>query len=37
MKDEAEKNLMFVGLQGMIDPPRPEVRQAMKECQGSWY
>lgn len=31
-EDEAEKNLIFVGLQGMIDPPRPEAKQAIKEC-----
>jgi Ca2+-transporting ATPase len=30
---EAEKNLVFLGLQGMIDPPRPEVKQAVKECR----
>ena len=30
---EAEKNLILVGLQGMIDPPRPEVKQAIKECR----
>ncbi|MGM7681760.1 calcium-translocating P-type ATPase, SERCA-type [Cytobacillus sp. Hm23] len=29
---EAEKDLVFIGLQGMIDPPRPEVKQAVKEC-----
>lgn len=30
---EAEKGLTLIGLQGMIDPPRPEVRQAVKECK----
>ncbi|GIN61471.1 calcium-transporting ATPase [Robertmurraya siralis] len=30
---EAEKDLIFIGLQGMIDPPRPEVKQAVKECK----
>lgn len=42
MKDEAttefsepsdiEKDLIFVGLTGMIDPVRPEVKPAIKEC-----
>ncbi|USK61152.1 cation-translocating P-type ATPase [Peribacillus asahii] len=32
-EEEAEKNLTFMGLQGMIDPPRPEVKQAIKECR----
>lgn len=30
---EAEKNLTLIGLQGMIDPPRPEVKGAIKECR----
>lgn len=30
---EAEKDLIFIGLQGIIDPPRPEVKQAVKECK----
>jgi Ca2+-transporting ATPase len=30
---EAEKNLTFIGVQGMIDPPRPEVKEAVKECK----
>lgn len=32
---EAEKNLTFIGLQGMIDPPRPEVKLAVKECRDA--
>jgi P-type Ca2+ transporter type 2C len=30
---EAERNLTFIGVQGMIDPPRPEVKEAVKECK----
>ncbi|MBA4538086.1 calcium-translocating P-type ATPase, SERCA-type [Bacillus aquiflavi] len=32
---EAEKDLTFIGLQGMIDPPRPEVKKAVKECKAA--
>ncbi|WP_284037535.1 calcium-translocating P-type ATPase, SERCA-type [Neobacillus sp. 114] len=30
---EAESKLTFIGVQGMIDPPRPEVKLAVKECK----
>ena len=30
---DVEKDFMLVGIQGMIDPPRPEVKQAVKECR----
>lgn len=32
---EAEKSLTLIGLEGMIDPPRPEVRGAIKECKAA--
>ncbi len=32
-KEEVEKDLTIVGIQGMIDPPRPEVKDAIKECR----
>lgn len=31
--EEVEYGLTFIGLQGMIDPPRPEVKAAVKECK----
>jgi len=30
---EIEKNLLFAGLTGMIDPPREEVKTAINECK----
>ncbi|MBT4805001.1 calcium-translocating P-type ATPase, SERCA-type [Candidatus Woesearchaeota archaeon] len=32
-KEDAEKDMIFVGLQAMIDPPREEVKGSIKECQ----
>jgi len=33
--DTTEKELTFVGLIAMIDPPREEVKQAIKECMSA--
>ncbi|MBW4517860.1 MAG: HAD-IC family P-type ATPase [Timaviella obliquedivisa GSE-PSE-MK23-08B] len=30
--DELEQDLVFLGLQGMIDPPRPEAIAAVRDC-----
>ena len=29
---DPEKNLVFIGLEGMIDPPRPEAYEAVSKC-----
>ncbi|HDL86206.1 MAG TPA: HAD family hydrolase [Candidatus Acetothermia bacterium] len=34
-EEEAEKNLTFLGLVGMIDPPRPEAQAAIAEATGA--
>lgn len=31
-KEMSEKNLVFLGLQAMMDPPREEVKKAVKQC-----
>ena len=31
-KEDAEKDMIFVGLQAMIDPPRKEVKEAIQKC-----
>lgn len=33
--EELEKDLCFVGLSGMIDPVRPEVKDAISECNSA--
>jgi len=33
--DEIEKDMIFVGLVGMIDPARPEAKEAIKVCKGA--
>ncbi len=32
-RDELEKDLIFAGLAGMIDPPRPEAAEAVLKCR----
>ncbi|MGY4689765.1 calcium-translocating P-type ATPase, PMCA-type [Salibacterium sp. K-3] len=31
--EDAEKDLIFTGLLGMVDPPRPEAAEAVRECR----
>lgn len=31
--DQTEKELTFIGIQAMIDPPRPEVKDSIAECR----
>ncbi len=31
----AEKEMVFLGMVGMIDPPRPEAQEAIKKCQAA--
>lgn len=33
--EDAEENLIFVGLMGMIDPARPEAKDAINICRGA--
>ena len=32
-REELENNLTFLGLVGMIDPPRPEAAEAVRICR----
>ncbi len=33
--DEIENDMIFLGLQGMIDPPRTEVKKAVQDCRNA--
>ena len=32
-EEQLEQNLVFIGIVGFVDPPRPEVRTAIAQCQ----
>jgi len=34
-EETVEKDLVFCGFMGMMDPPRPEARQAISKCQSA--
>src|SRR3989338_8304495 len=34
-KEDMEKDLIFIGLQGIMDPPRPEVKELIGTCRNS--
>ncbi len=35
MEKDIEKNLVWIGLEAMTDPPRKEVKKAIKECRNA--
>ncbi|RPJ60936.1 MAG: HAD family hydrolase [Acidobacteria bacterium] len=34
-RETAERDMIFLGLAGMIDPPRPEAREAVNTCESA--